>query len=358
LIAMNPDALVERVGNAVAGADATWPQQSMNCTTPRRSSSHPANAIVAPRTLRAALTCCVIVAMTLPIARADSSTPRLAAYYDRYLAICAGDAYAWTGEDTPKKVMRGVVQVGVGRSDSYALAGDGRLQAWTSDSRDAVAMLDGVQSFAAGSSGVLAIKADGSLWRVERTGSFGSGRWRSAVMPVAANAKAASVGDGTDYYVTADGDLYAQGNAQRGQYGDGRLEGTASFARVTSGVRDIRSHTGHAILLDERGEVQGTGGNIYGPLGRHGLGDKAVRWGPVFGPAIGIATGASHSLAFRADGTLWTWGRNEGPDPRQVLADVIGMAAGSDSSLALTKDGSLWQWRTGARPRKVLDCGP
>jgi alpha-tubulin suppressor-like RCC1 family protein len=314
--------------------------------------------MVAPRILWAATACCVIAVLAAPVARADSSTPRLAAYYDRYLAVCAGDAYQWTGEDTPKKVMRGVVQVGVGRSDSYALTGDGRLQAWTYDDRDALAMLDGVQSFAAGSSGVLAIKADGSLWRVERTGSFGSGRGQSAATPVAANAKAASVGDGTDYYVTADGGLYAQGNAQRGQYGDGRLAGTASFARVASGVRAVRSHTGHEILLDEHGEVQGTGGNIYGPLGRHGLGDKAVRWGPVFGPAIGIATGASHSLAIRADGTLWIWGRNESPDPRQVLADVIGTAAGSDSSLALTNNDSLWQWRTGTQPRKVLDCGP
>ena len=96
-------------------------------------------------------------------ALADSSTPRLAAYYDRHLAICAGAAYEWTGDSTPKQVLRDVVQVGVGKSESYALASDGRLHAWSNDPRNAVVLLDGVKSFAAGDAGVLAIKADGSL---------------------------------------------------------------------------------------------------------------------------------------------------------------------------------------------------
>jgi alpha-tubulin suppressor-like RCC1 family protein len=300
----------------------------------------------------------IVSAGMVPTALADSSTPRLAAYYDRFLAVCAGAAYEWAGDDKPEPVLRDVVQVGVGKNESYALTGDGRLHAWSSDARQAVVLLEGVKSFAAGSAGVLAIKAGGSLWRVERGGSLASGRGQTVMTPVAENVKAASVGDGTNYYVTEDGNLFALGNAHRGQYGDGRLDGTATYVRVATGAHDIKSHTGHAILLNDRGEVQGTGGNIYGPLGRHGLGDKAVRWGLILGGATGIATGASHSLAIRADKSLWIWGRNESPDPRSVLADVIGVAAGSDTSIALTQDGVLWQWRTGARPRRIFDCGP
>ena len=297
-----------------------------------------------------------LVAGVACTARADSSSPRLAAYYDRYLAVCSGDAYEWTGDDAPQRVMRGIMQVGVGRNDGYALASDGRLLAWSGDAGGASMLLDDVKHFAAGASGVLAIRVDGSLWRVELAGSVPTGKAGTAIARVAANVKAASVGDGTDYYVTADGDLFARGNAHRGQYGDGRLDGTQTYARVASRVLDIKSHTGHAILLTDRGDVQGTGGNIYGPLGRHGLGDKAVRWGTILDGATGIATGASHSLAIRADKSLWIWGRNESPDPRRVLADVVGVAAGSDGSIALTQDGALWQWRTGARPRRVLDC--
>ena len=300
----------------------------------------------------------VVSAGVVPTALADSSTPRLAAYYDRFLAVCAGAAYEWTGDDKPKQVLRDVVQVGVGENESYALTGDGRVHAWSSDARQTVVLLEGVKSFAAGSTGVLAIKADASLWRVERGGSLASGRGQTVMTPVAKNVKAASVGDGTNYYVTEDGNLFALGNAHRGQYGDGRLGGTATYVRVATGARDIKSHIGHAILLNDRGEVQGTGGNIYGPLGRHGLGDKAVRWGLILSGATDIATGASHSLAIRADRSLWIWGRNESPDPRSVLANAIGVAAGLDTSIALTQDGVLWHWRTGARPRRIFDCVP
>ncbi len=37
--------------------------------------------------------------------------------------------------------------------------------------------------------------------------------------------------------------------------------------------------------------LMGTGGNRFGPLSRHGLGDKADRWGPVFDGARAIAFG-------------------------------------------------------------------
>jgi alpha-tubulin suppressor-like RCC1 family protein len=287
---------------------------------------------------------------------ADSSTPLLASYYDRHMAICGGDAYEWSGDGKPKPSLRNVVQVGVGKDDSYALSREGRLHGWNADFRQAAVLLDDVGSFAAGDSGVLAIRRDGSLWHVGRRNDRLPGGARSEMVPTAAEVKAASVGDGTNYFVTAKGDLFAMGNAHRGQYGDGRLDGTDHYVRVASGVFDIRSHTGHALLITDGGEVQGTGGNIHGPLGRHGLGDKAVRWGGLFDGATGIATGASHSLAIRADGSLWIWGRNESPEPRRVLAGVVGAAAGSDASIALTQDGSLWQWRTGRQPAIILRC--
>ena len=283
-------------------------------------------------------------------AHADSSTPRLAAYYERQLAICDGDAYAWTGRAAPALAMRGVTAVGVGRDDAYALTGDGRLLAWRDEPAAAQTALTEVASFAAGDSGVLAIRADGSLWHVERA----RGAYRPA--RTADRASAVSVGDGTDYYVAGDGKLFARGSGHRGQFGTGRLERSDEWIAVAAGVRNVRSHTGHALLLAEGGEVQGTGGNIYGPLGRHGLGDRATVWGRVFGGAAGIATGASHSVALRADGTLWIWGRYESPDPRMVLEGAIGAAAGADVTIALTRDGGLWQWRSGAPPAKLRDC--
>jgi len=99
--------------------------------------------------------------------------------------------------------------------------------------------------------------------------------------------------------------------------------------------------------------VFGTGGNIYGPVGIHGLGDKADRWSPIMTGAIAIATGSTHSFAIRADRVLVGWGRRYGPKPIPVLRDVQAVAAGSRTVIVLKSDNSLWQWQAGGIPRRV-----
>jgi alpha-tubulin suppressor-like RCC1 family protein len=128
------------------------------------------------------------------------------------------------------------------------------------------------------------------------------------------------------------------------------------FIPVASGVVAIKAHTGHALLLTQDGTVMGAGGNIYGPLGRHGIGDKAISWGEIFQRAVAIATGSSHSLAIRRDGSLWHWGRDIGLDPEKVLDDVAAAAADQSVSIALLSDNSLWQWERGQRPKKHFQC--
>jgi alpha-tubulin suppressor-like RCC1 family protein len=116
----------------------------------------------------------------------------------------------------------------------------------------------------------------------------------------------------------------------------------------------VRAHTGHALYLSRSGDVFGTGGNRHGPLSTHGLGDKADRWGRIFEGAASIATGSSHSLAIRADQSLWAWGQGFAVEPRKVLDGVAAAAAGDTVTLALTVDGALWQWDRGHRPRQLV----
>jgi len=94
----------------------------------------------------------------------------------------------------------------------------------------------------------------------------------------------------------------------------------------------------------------GTGGNRFGPLGSHGLGDKADRWGRVFDGARAIATGSRHSVAVGIDGSLWAWGAGFGMQPRTLLRDVAAVAAGDSATIAMGADGSLSQWDGGAGP--------
>lgn len=285
------------------------------------------------------------VMLTIGPAAADSSSRLLAAYYDRQMAIVGGRTYYWTGNNDPRRLPFEAVQTGVGRDSYYALTRTGDLVRFGADPRRQGLVMAGVRRFAAGDSGVLAISEDGVLWWLA-TGSDKKRRIAEGVV-------AAAVGDGANYYITSANALYVRGKAHRGQYGDGRLVATDNFVQTASDVKQITAHTGHAILLTRGGDVMGTGGNIYGPVGRHGLGDKAVRWSKIVSGARAIATGASHSAAIRQDGTLVAWGRRYGPEPVPVLAGVAAVAAGSHTTIALTRDGSLWQWDRGERPRRV-----
>ncbi|WP_409345615.1 RCC1 domain-containing protein [Paenibacillus sp. MBLB4367] len=273
----------------------------------------------------------------------------LASYYDRHLAVKDGVLYGWSGNGKPQRLLEDALQAGVGETTNYALLKDGRLIGWEGDEPGKAATLsDDVVNFSAGKTGVFAVKKDGSLWRFDAPGKPGT--------EVAKNVVYSSIGDGADYYITVQGDLYVKGLAHRGQYGDGKLESTDDFAKVASNAVQVRGHTGHAIMLLSGGDVQGTGGNIYGPLGTHGLGDKATTWGTIFSGASMIATGSSHSVAVKEDGTLWIWGANEGTKPRKVqeLERVVSVAAGKDATLAKTEDGAVWFWRTGKTPEKIL----
>lgn len=289
-------------------------------------------------------------------AAADSTSPRLAAYYDRKMLLCGGTAYQWSGNDAPKPVANDIAQVGVGRGASYALTSNGFLLTWENDPERKREILGNVTWFAAGRSGLFAARTNGDLAYVARPKSwFGEGDVRPPVT-VAAGARTASVGDSANYFVSGDGTLFVKGLAHRGQYGDGRLKASDSFVPVARDVIDIKAHTGHAILLKRDGTVMGTGGNIFGPLGRHGLGDKAVSWGVIFRDATAIATGSSHSLAINRDGTLWHWGRGIGLDPREALENVVAAAADRTRSIALLKDGSVWQWERDAEPVRHFRC--
>jgi hypothetical protein len=260
------------------------------------------------------------------------------------MAIIGSAAFGWTGSNTPRHMLDDVKQVGVTKDSYIALKTDGSLHRWTADVREAAEVMTGVSSFACGQTGVFAIDTKHALWHVDTN---------KARHQISNNVIAASIGDGADYYVLTDGSLYVKGKAHRGQYGNGRLLSTAAFVKTADEAVDVKAHTGHAIYLTRSGEVFGTGGNVYGPLSTHGLGDKATRWGKIFDAARAVATGASHSLAIRQDDSLWIWGSGFGTVPRKILDNVTTAAAGNGDTIALTADGALWQWEAGNNPRRL-----
>lgn len=287
---------------------------------------------------------------------ADSSSPLLAAYYDKFLAICGGKVYEWSGFDAPQESLSGVKQVGVGKQNRYALTKQNKLLTWNDDPSNAAVLMKDVRSFNAGRSGLFVIRNDDALLKFQTKSLLGFGENLSEKTSlIAKNVLTASIGDSANYYVTRKGALFVRGLAHRGQYGDGKLTSTDNYVQTSENAIQVASHTGHALVLKKDGSVWGTGGNIYGPLGNHGYGDKAIRWGLIMDGASAIATGSSHSVAIKSDASLWIWGRNESLDPRQIMADVTAVAAGSSGTIALAR-GALWQWDTGDKPKRIMNC--
>lgn len=293
------------------------------------------------------LFCTLVLLISATATQADSSSRSLASYYERHMALEGDVAYGWIGRGEPRRLLAGVVQVGVSHDAFFALLTDGTLRTWADSPERATTLMRGVKQFAAGASGWFAIDTAGVLWR----GAAGG----EAAQRIAEDVIEASIGDSADYFVRRDGTLYVKGLAHRGQYGDGQLAATPDFVATAREAVAVKAHTGHALHLRRDGAVMGTGGNRYGPLASHGLGNKAERWGRIFEGATAIATGSRHSLAIRADGSLWAWGQGFSIEPTKLLEQVSDVAAGDTATIARTRDGALWQWDAGRAypPRRL-----
>ena len=79
-----------------------------------------------------------------------------------------------------------------------------------------------------------------------------------------------------------------------------------------------------------------------------------------------IAAGGKHSIALKADGTVWYWGtdqnvqyvNNSSSVPIKVngLNNIIAIAANGDNNLAVKNDGTLWNWG-GSRSLTQINLG-
>ena len=125
-------------------------------------------------------------------------------------------------------------------------------------------------------------------------------------------------------------------------------------------VSDIAAGGYHNLALKNDGHVWAWGFNDFGQTGQRSLAgiESCARQVPGLDHVTHVAAGDSFSLALKADGTVWAWGRNDlaqlgapsgdkcGPQltlscsysPIQVkrLAGVEAIAAGGAHALALT----------------------
>lgn len=163
-----------------------------------------------------------------------------------------------------------------------------------------------------GNGQMLALRADGTLWKWGGASSTDITTLRLFPEKIPGISGVAAVGVGTAHTVAllANGEVWTWGDNSQGQLGDGTLDAHTSPAKVA------------------------------------GLGE-----------VVAIAVNGASNYAVKKDGTVWTWGANSNGElgmaesasvtiPSKIagLADVIGIAACNGCAAAQTRDGGVWTW--------------
>lgn len=169
------------------------------------------------------------------------------------------------------------------------------------------------------------------------------------------NIREVSAGPATSLALGANGKVYAWGNNDFGQLGDGTTTSRTTPIEVPglSNIVAISSST-HSLALRWDGVVFAWGHNSSGQLGSNNASKTPIQVGGLSN-IVAISAGLQHNLALRSDGVVFAWGNNEngqlGNDsktssttPIQVMSDVVAISAGLSESCALRWDNQLFTW--------------
>ena len=154
--------------------------------------------------------------------------------------------------------------------------------------------------------------------------------------------------------------LWAWGNNECGQLGDGTMINKTSPIKIKTETKFIKISVGRyfSLAIDEEGHLWAWGLNNYGQLG-DGTTDYRTRPVKIKSETKfkRILAGDYHSLAIDAEGNLWAWGENnygqlgDGTKinkkvPVQVKTNIKykEIAAGDGTNLAIDEEGYLWAW--------------
>ena len=286
---------------------------------------------------------------------------------------------------TPVRVvgLTGVVAIWARGSHSLALSGgsvwvwganglgqlgDGSYQDRSSPVR--LSALNDVLALSAGGGFTLALRRDGSVWAwgANSSGQLGDGTrtapftGRTTPALVIGLAGIADIRAGGEHSLArkADGSVWAWGNNNLGQLGDGTTAERLTPVQVNglTGALQIAAGFGHSLALKGDGTVMAWGGNGYGELGDGTFIDRLlpIPLGGLSG-TTSIATGFLHTFALIAGGTVVAWGNNDygqlgdgstrqrlTPAPVNGISNVRAVAVGDQHSVALRSDGTVLTW--------------
>jgi alpha-tubulin suppressor-like RCC1 family protein len=347
--------------------------------------------------------CLFIQVFTWMTNAAGKASVMLAIGGERIMELTAsGDVVSWGGNQSgelgdytfldssnPVHVigLTNVVKIASGLSHSLALDENGKLWAWGANNvgqlgdggaeRDSnlpepVAGMTNIIAIAAhgyangdGEFGLsVAVKADGTIWMWGAADGFGFGSSPTQIEGITNVIKVAA-GAVHALALKTDGTVWAWGENFLDQLGDGTKNSSDIPVQVIglSNVVAVCAGDNHSLALDANSNVWAWGYNGARQLGDGGVEDENDTPVMVVGltNVIGIAAGASHSMAVDAQGGLWAWGddgwgqlgdggsvgRTDLPFQVPGMSNIISVTAGPFASAALAGNGHWWQFGAG-----------
>jgi alpha-tubulin suppressor-like RCC1 family protein len=295
----------------------------------------------------------------------------IAAGEDASFALRDGNVWAWgSGGDgrlglgstasvaAPQKIqsLNSIVSVSARNNTTAALTSGGNIYVWGGDASKytsysgnnhtprLAAGISGVKSVAVGTNSALALKNDGTVWRLGKPASQISGL--SDIVYIAA-------GNDANFAVDSDGVLYSWGGPAA-TCGTGNP--SASPQQVMTGVKSVAVDHQHVLALKNNGTVYTWGHNSDGQMGLvNSNGQKMGSLLPVQIPGLSGITQVSArgdtSLALGADGTVYGFGLGTRlgfsanvltPTVMPGLDHIVMVASAIHHSLFLREDGHLY----------------
>jgi alpha-tubulin suppressor-like RCC1 family protein len=327
-------------------------------------------------------TCCAVAGNCL------AATPKIAAGFNHAAALTSeGTLWMWgvngvgnlgdassASRSKPERInLTDVVDVACSTTHTVAVTGDGSVWAWGDPtgnlqltlSPTQVAGITDARKVAAGTDFSLMLRADGSVWIWGRNGDVnavtGHGLDSPAQVSELSNVTMVAAGNFHALALKSDGTVWAWGRNAEGQLGigatDSGLHRTAVQVSGLSNVIAIAASQQHSMALKADGTVWAWGDNSNSELGD---GTSTNRNAPVqvsgLSGVTSIATGVVTAFAITANGTVWGWGNGLLGDgtgipssvPVQIptLSNTVMIASGAGFSLALLSDGQVLSWGT------------
>jgi len=279
------------------------------------------------------------------------------------------------GEDFTLAMKRDGALWGWGRNDAGEL-GDG-----TTENRPRPVPAAGAhkwRSVGANDWESFAVSSEGTLWRW-------GGRMREKSDPARNLKNPTQVGKDSDWQsvsfayghtlaLKSDGSLWAWGGTMRGELGNGDTSNHEQAAPVRVGTdRDwsmVAAGVHASVAVKRDGSLWAWGDNNFGQLGDGTFKERSAPmqvgserdWRAAF-------ISRRHVIAEKCDGSLWTWGDDhfgqlgDGrplsvavPTPLAADARWTAVSAAKDGTAAIRKDGALWLWGSSLPAKEISDA--